>query len=202
MDDDSLTINVHAVILCCGTLGIQLHFFDEKTLDAFDVGAHKQTTTLSGQGQWSVVTAQEQDPWKWLHRVIGKWQLHPLYAKPEAWAQESLASFPDAGPALRLMVHVGLPPGRFLASMGQCRGPDWLLASGTAPACLSDGISVNQLLSPGCSKAWIRLSLWSREFCTLRPGCPDFSGVTCGKEGIYFCISIFSSHTLHCLQGC
>lgn len=29
--------------------------------------------------------------------VIGKWQLHPLYAKPEAWAQESLPSFPDGG---------------------------------------------------------------------------------------------------------
>lgn len=97
--------------------------FDEKTSDASDVGTCKQVTALSGQGRWSLVTAQEQDPWKWLHQVTGKWQLHPLYAKPKAWAQESLPSFPDVGPALRLVVHVGLPLGRFLASMGQCWGP-------------------------------------------------------------------------------
>lgn len=97
--------------------------FDEKTSDALDVGTRKQTTTLSGQGRWSLVIAQDQDPWKWLHRVTGKWQLHPPYAKPEAWAQDSLPSFPDVGPVLRLVVHVGLPPDRFPAFMGQCWGP-------------------------------------------------------------------------------
>ena len=40
--------------------------FDEKTSDASDVGTCKQVTALSGQGRWSLVTAQEQD----LHSAV------------------------------------------------------------------------------------------------------------------------------------
>lgn len=73
-----------------GTLrGFQLHFFDEKTLDAFDVGAHKQTTTLSGQGRWSLITAQT-GPMEMAPQVIEGSGSYHFMLTTEAWAQESL----------------------------------------------------------------------------------------------------------------
>ena len=148
--------------------------FDEKTSDAFGVGARKQITALFGQGWWSLVTAQEQDPWKWLHQVTGKWQLHPLYAKPKAWAQESLPSFPDVGQRSGLWYMWGYPQAGSVPPWGSVGSPNWLLASGTAPACISCGISVNQQLSPGCSKACIGLSSWSKRVLYTEAWLPGF----------------------------
>ena len=68
----------------------------------------------------------------------------------------------------------GYPQAGSLPPWGSVGGPNWLLASGTALTCISCGISINQLLSPGCSKAWIGLSSWSKRVLYTEAWLPGF----------------------------
>ena len=126
------------------------------------MGTHKQTTTLSGQGRWSLVIAQEQDPWKWLHRVIGSGNSTHLMPSLKCGPRNLCQVSQTWGQCSGSWCTWDYPQTVSLNPWGSAEGPNWLIASGTALACISYGISVNQLLSTGCSKAWIGLSSWSK----------------------------------------